>query len=104
MDPLRHFEERRRRIDHDPARVDSRASRIAEQRLQQLRHSPAPRRRVDVPDDPTREELSRPLDRRLDLRVVVAYHGTETLIPERRHGHVDESIGAHVAIGTAIAR
>ena len=89
VNPLRHREEGRGPVDHDPARIDAGPAGVAEQRLQQLHHSPAPSRRVDVPDGATREQLRGSLARRLDLRVVLADQRAKALGAQHRNWHVD---------------
>ena len=93
VDPLRDREELGAGGDHGPARVDARAPGVGEQRLQQLRHSPASRRRVDVPDRAPGEQLLRPRDPRLDLRPGVAEQRLEALGPKRRHRHLVDPAG-----------
>ncbi|MBW2419861.1 MAG: hypothetical protein JRH19_15045 [Deltaproteobacteria bacterium] len=67
-------------LDHHPARVDSGAARVAEQRLEHLRHTATHRGGVHVPHDPARKAFAQGLGGRASLaHLLFIENGFETL-------------------------
>ena len=81
VDPLRDREELGVALDHEPLRLEPGPAHVPEQGLQHLRDPAARRRRVDVDDAPTCEELAQL--RRPSLEPIHSVRTDERLQPAR---------------------
>ena len=86
VDALGDREERRVAVDDHPSRVDARAPRVGEERLQELGDTPAGRGRVHVDDAPPEQADARPFRR---LEELLGALGSEQLREPFERGRVN---------------